>query len=75
MPGRCCICGIGLAEALGSDGRDMFGMPPMFGRWKFGRCACMPPMLGRCICCGICGRCIGIWGRACICGICGRACI
>jgi hypothetical protein len=32
MAGRCCICGIGRAEAVGSDGLCMFGMPPMLGR-------------------------------------------
>jgi len=32
MPGRCGICGIGLAEALGNDGLDILGMPPMLGR-------------------------------------------
>ena len=32
MPGRCVICGIGRAEAVGNEGLDMFGMPPMLGR-------------------------------------------
>lgn len=73
MPGRCCMAGAGRIPALESEGRDILGVPPMLGRWKFGRCACMPPVLGLCIC----GRCC-ICGRACICGrccICGRACI
>jgi hypothetical protein len=57
FPGRICVDGKGRTPAVGSEGRDMFGAPPRFGRWKFG--------LGRCIC-GICmfGRCIGIEGRA-----------
>lgn len=57
IPGRICVDGKGRTPAVGSEGRDMFGAPPRFGRWKFG--------LGRCIC-GICmfGRCIGIEGRA-----------
>ena len=32
MPGRVCGMGIGRMPALGSDGRDMLGMPPRFGR-------------------------------------------
>ncbi|MFM8892639.1 MAG: hypothetical protein ACKOTB_13645 [Planctomycetia bacterium] len=48
MPGN------GRTPALGSDGRAMFGAPPKLGRWT----------LGRCIACGMLGRCIGIWGLA-----------
>lgn len=80
MPGRSCGDGIGRDEAVGKDGRDMFGTPPMLGRWKLGLGRCIG-IDGRAICCGICGRDIcgiegrvicGIEGRV-ICGICGRA--
>jgi hypothetical protein len=32
MPGRICIDGEGREPTLGSEGRERFGIPPVFGR-------------------------------------------
>ena len=69
----------GRVAALGSEGRDMFGMPAP-GRWKLGPCPIPMPPAGRDIpapglgrdMCGMFGRCmLGMLGRD-ICGALGR---